>query len=238
MRRRIFLQHLTTYCRSLTPCQRDTCAVAPLLSAIATLAHPCTSSMYIVHVGVRGFIKIILLFIISYPVYAHHVLGRPSYSLNEDSTTPPSMQVETQVGDYYVTYMVFPAFPSPNQPGRVNLYASRIDNGDPFQGDVIFKVRDDGWFSNEEEILGIQPPDDNVYRQGFEFREAGNYIIRAEFESGGEPYQIDFPLQIGEPAALGPIGLAVGVILFVILIVNLLQRKRLTNAKISRAHSS
>jgi len=43
------------------------------------------------------------------PVQAHHVLGRPSYSLSEDSTTPPSMQVETQIGDYYVTYMAFPA---------------------------------------------------------------------------------------------------------------------------------
>jgi hypothetical protein len=188
--------------------------------------------MRIVHVGVRGFIKIILLFIISYPVYAHHILGRPSYSLNEDSTTPPSMQVETQVGDYYVTYMVFPAFPSPNQPGRVNLYASRIDNGDPFQGDVTFKVRDDGWFSNEEEILGIQPPDDNVHRQGFEFHEAGNYIIRAEFESGGEPYQIDFPLQIGEPAALGPIGLIISIVIIILIAVNLFKRKHFLIEKI------
>ena len=232
MRRRKFLQRLTTYGNSLTPCQRDTCAVTPLLPAIATLAHPCTSSMRIVHVGVRGFIKIILLFIISYPVYAHHILGRPSYSLNEDSTTPPSMQVETQVGDYYVTYMVFPAFPSPNQPGRVNLYASRIDNGDPFQGDVTFKVRDDGWFSNEEEILGIQPPDDNVHRQGFEFHEAGNYIIRAEFESGGEPYQIDFPLQIGEPAALGPIGLIISIVIIILIAVNLFKRKHFLIEKI------
>ncbi len=127
---------------------------------------------------------------------AHHVLGRPSYSLNEDSTTPPSMQVETQIGEYYVTYMAFPAFPSPNKPGRVNLYASRIDNGDPFQGKVTFKVRDDAWFSDKEELLGVQDVDDNVFRQGFEFNKAGNYIIRAEFKSGGVPYQIDFPLRI------------------------------------------
>jgi len=66
------------------------------------------------------------------PAYAHHVIGRPAYSLNEDSNTPPSMQVETQMGDYFITYMVFPAFPRPNEPGRINLYAKRIDNDRPF----------------------------------------------------------------------------------------------------------
>jgi hypothetical protein len=179
-----------------------------------------------------------LLLLFSLPLYAHHVLGRPSYSLNEDSTTPPSMQVETQIGNFYVTYMVFPAFPSPNEPGRVNVYASRIDNGEPYTGQITFKVRDNSWFSNREEILGIQSIDDNVYRQGFEFSEAGKYIIRAEFEAGGEPYQIDFPLQIGDPPALGPIGITVSLIMIVIVGVNLLQRKRLTSAKISKAHSS
>lgn len=174
----------------------------------------------------------LLAIMLSIPVQAHHVLGRPSYSLNEDSTTPPSMQVETQIGEYYVTYMVFPAFPSPNQPGRVNLYASRIDNGNPFAGEVAFKVRNDSLFTSDEELLGVQLPDDNVFRQGFEFRESGDYIIRAEFEAGGEPYRIDFPLQIGEPARWGPIGITVAAILLVLVSVNIVQRKRLVSDKI------
>lgn len=179
-----------------------------------------------------GLCLVVLIIVLSVPVQAHHVLGRPSYSLNEDSTTPPSMQVETQIGDYYVTYMVFPAFPSPNQPGRVNLYASRIDNGRPFDGEVAFKVRDDSLFNDDEELLGVQLPDDNVFRQGFEFREAGNFIVRAEFEAGGEPYQIDFPLQIGEPARWGPLGLTVAAIMLLLITVNFVQRNRLITDKI------
>ncbi len=66
---------------------------------------------------------------------AHHVLGRPAYSLNEDSNTPPGTQYEVQIGDYVVTYMAYPAFPRPGTPGRINLYASRIDDGTPFDGD-------------------------------------------------------------------------------------------------------
>lgn len=167
-----------------------------------------------------------LIWVCGLPAYAHHVLGRPAYSLSADSNTPPSMQVETQIGDYFVTYMAFPAFPKPNEQGRVNLYASRIDNGAPFDGKVTFRVRDDSLFPSDEEILGVQPIDDNVYRQGFIFNKEGNYIITAVFESGGEPYSIDFPLRIGEPAAVGPIGITLAVLVSVLLIVNVLQRKR------------
>jgi len=170
-------------------------------------------------------------------VFAHHVLGRPAYSLGEDSNTPPSMQIETQIGEYYVTYMAFPAFPKPNQRGRVNLYASRIDNGNTFNGDVIFKVKDDSWFSSKEEVLGTQKIDNGVFRQGFIFTEAGSYIITAEFESDGEPYIIDFPLQIGESDSIGPLGITVAILIFVIVGVNITQRRRLQRIKAQQHHS-
>ncbi|MDQ6950245.1 MAG: hypothetical protein Q9M26_01110 [Mariprofundales bacterium] len=169
------------------------------------------------------------------PALAHHVMGRPSYKLNEDSNTPPSMQVETQIGNYSVTYMVFPAFPRPNAFGRINLYAVRIDNGKPFQGKVRFLVRDDSWFRSSEEVIGEQPVDDNVFRQGFIFRHAGDYIITASFEADGQPYTIDFPLRIGQPSRIGIIGIVVGFIIVLLLVVNITQRRRLLNAKVREA---
>jgi hypothetical protein len=176
------------------------------------------------------------LLMVCYSAQAHHVLGRPSYSLSSNSNTPPSAQVETQIGDYYVTYMVFPAFPVPNQPGRVNLYVSRIDNGAPFQGRVTFRIIDDGWFNSQQKLLGVQEVDDNVFRQGFEFSENGDYIIRAEFEPDGELYKIDFPLQIGEKDLFGPLGTGIAVILIVLFGVNITQRKKLVTARIKSAH--
>ncbi len=181
------------------------------------------------------FILLIILAMWTISGQAHHVLGRPAYSLSEDSNTPPSMQVETQIGDYFVTYMAFPAFPRAQEPGRVNLYASRIDDGTPFLGEVVFKVRDNSWFSSNEEVLGRQPPDDNVFRQGFVFQQDGDYIITAEFEAGGEPYVIDFPLRIGDPLPLGPIVIAVGVILAVLIGVSVVQRKKMQRLKV-RTH--
>ncbi len=157
-----------------------------------------------------------LALLLSVPSYGHHVLGRPAYSLNEDSNTPPSMAVETQIGDYFATYMVFPAFPKPRQPGRVNLYATHIQDGQAYDGEVSFYVRDDSWFASAEEYLGTQLIDDGVYRQGFVFSEPGAYIIRAHFDAGGEPYDIDFPLQIGAASPVGTIGVVVGVLSFIL----------------------
>ena len=172
---------------------------------------------------------------------AHHVLGRPAYSLSEDSNTPPSLQAELQIGDFFVTYMVYPAFPRPGTPGRINLYVSRIDDGTPFEGKVTFKVRDEPWLSwlgggGDEEVLGLQPPDDNVFRQGYLFAENGDYVVTAAFEAGGEPYVIDFPLRIGERPPVGPLGIAVAISLIVLVAVSVIQRRRSMSGKIRGAH--
>lgn len=168
---------------------------------------------------------------------AHHVLGRPAYSLNEDSNTPSSIQAEIQIGDYLVTYMIFPAFPRPNAPGRISLYVKRLDNGDTFDGKVAFKIRDDvmaPWFQNaREEPIGVQRLDDNkVYRQSFQFSQAGDYIVSARFDAGGEPYIIDFPLRVGDVPAASPLVIAGGVILVVLVVVSITQRRRAMTGKV------
>lgn len=165
---------------------------------------------------------------------AHHVLGRPAYSLNEDSNTPPSMEIETQIGDYIVNYMVYPAFPKAGERGRINLYASNIDSGTAFSGEVQFKVRNDSWFKSEVEIIGTQKPDDFVFRQGFEFSEDGDYIITAEFEANGEPYIIDFPLRVGAPDGIGPLGITVAAIFIVLFGVSILQRRKKVGSRVRR----
>ncbi len=176
---------------------------------------------------------LLLALLLSANAFAHHVLGRPAYSLNEDSNTPPSMQVETQIGKYFVTYMIFPAFPKPGEKGRINIYASRIDSGDTLASPITFLVRNDGWFVDKtEEVLGTQDVYDGVYRQGFVFKQNGSYIITAKFEADGEPYSIDFPLQIGESTSMLPVGIALGSIVLVLVAVNIIQRKRLMREKI------
>ncbi len=173
---------------------------------------------------------------------AHHVLGRPAYSLNEDSNTPSALQGDVHMGKYSITYMVFPAFPKPGAAGRINLYITGGDANTPFKGKVSFKVRVDTWLSwlglgGETKKLGVQPPDENVYRQNFTFGQAGDYIITAEFEDGQEPYRLDFPLRIGEPGPIGPIGVIVGLLAAVLITVSLIQRRRSMTGRIQSKHA-
>lgn len=179
---------------------------------------------------------IFLMSMMTVSAFAHHVLGRPAYSLSSDSNTPPSMQVETQIGNFFVTYMVFPAFPQPGQQGRLNLYATHRETGKPYEGQVTFMIRDDKWFNGHKETLGTQNIDGGVYRQGFLVSNAGEYIVRAEFVSGGEPYTIDFPLKIGQVSGIGPVAIALIVIVSILVVVSVVQRKRLLRGKIQSAH--
>ncbi len=179
---------------------------------------------------------ILVITLISTQVFAHHVLGRPSYSLNEDSNTPPSMQSEVIVGDYNISYMAFPAFPKPNEPGRINFYASHIDTGKSYAGKVTFKIRKDSWFPTNTQTLGIQTEDDHVYRQNFTFKEGGNYIISAEFQDNNTPYKIDFPLRVGAPISTVPLGILIGISILILLIANTLQQKKLLRLKIKQHH--
>ncbi|MEH6823928.1 MAG: hypothetical protein V7629_08485 [Motiliproteus sp.] len=172
------------------------------------------------------------------PSSAHHVLGRPAYSLSEDSNTPPSAVVETQIGDYDIIYMVFPAFPQPNESGRVNLYASRIDNGEPFDGEVTFTASNDSWFNAHQTVLGTQAIDDGVYRQGFVFDATGDYTISATFIAQDHDYAIDFPLRIGEPSPIGPLGAFVVLLGGALVCLSLWRRKRLIRDKVIIANRS
>ncbi len=182
---------------------------------------------------------------LGYGAAAHHVLGRPGYSLNEDSNTPPSMQAEVLVGDYMLTYMAFPAFPRPGAPGRINLYAVRVDTGAPFAGKVTFKVRHDPWYAGpwyawlglagDQERLGVQSSDDKVFRQRFVIPDRGDYIITAEFEADGESYVVDFPLRVGESSAASLIGLLAIALLIALVTASVLYRRRSMTAKVRAA---
>ena len=169
--------------------------------------------------------------------FAHHVLGRPSYNLNEDSNTPPTAQIEVLMGDYDISYTVFPAFPKPQQAGRINFHAAHIDTNKSYTGKVTFKVKDDNWFSSRSEILGIQNHDDFIFHQEFVFKDEGYYIITAEFHEGETPYTIDFPLRVGSPISLGTIGTYLALALFILLLSTTLNQNRLQRIRTKRHHS-
>jgi len=174
------------------------------------------------------------------PTSAHHILGRPSYSLNEDSNTPPSMQVEVQLGDLLVTTMVYPAFPRLGVPGRFNLYAKHT-NGRLYKGEVEFSVRKITWLSwfgmgEESREIGRQLPDDNVFRQAFRLDREGDFLVTATLDIDGEPHMIDFPLRVGEAPMIGALEIIIALVVLTIAAVTLVQRRRAMVGKVREMH--
>ncbi|HJM61971.1 MAG: hypothetical protein QF726_04625 [Alphaproteobacteria bacterium] len=176
------------------------------------------------------------------PTSAHHILGRPSYSLNEDSNTPPSMQVEVQLGDLFVTTMVYPAFPRLGVPSRINLYAKHTD-GQLYTGEVGFSVRKITWLSwfglgEESREIGRQLPDDNVFRQAFRLDREGDFLITVTLNVNGEPHMIDFPLRVGEAPMIGVLDIIIALVVLTIVAVTLVQRRRTMVGKVRETHGS
>jgi hypothetical protein len=168
---------------------------------------------------------------------AHHILGRPAYNLNEDSNTPPNMQAELVIGEFRLSYMIYPAFPKPGDTGRVSLYIVGAENGTPYDGKVTFRVREMPllpWLgrAGHASRLGVQSPDDNVYRQIFTIPKAGDYLISATFQAGGEPYVVEFPLRVGPPPLAGPLALGAGGFLAALILIAVLRRRKSMTAKI------
>ena len=138
--------------------------------------------------------------VIPLPAAAHHILGRPAYGYSGDASSPPSISLEVQIGKYTANMMAFPLELKPHDPVRIKMYATRLDNGQAFDGQVTFSVRDDGWLPAKEETVGVQTLNgDGVYAQGMEFSKDGDYVITASFEADGEPYVVDFPVVVGRP---------------------------------------
>jgi hypothetical protein len=191
-------------------------------------------------ISLFGTVVILLMGVLLETAVAHHILGRPAYNLNEDSNTPSSVQADAMIGDYMVTYMIYPAYPKPGEAGRINLYIKNVRGGAPYQEKVTFSARPDAWYnglidSSDVRILGEQPIDDHVYRQTFKIVEPGPYLFSAEIKINGEAHVLDFPLMIGAPPGISLTGIVVGLTLVILIGIGTAQRRRTRTGQIRGA---
>ncbi len=175
------------------------------------------------------------------PASAHHVLGRPSYGLDADTTETSSIEMDAEIGDYNATFMLYPSLPEPGDHGRINLFLAHVPGSPDPDGPITFFLRRDSWMAyfgllGAKREIGQQRPDDRVYRQAMTIPDEGRYVILASFTSGGKPYEFRFPVQIGEPAVAGPAEIGAVVLVLALLLTSVAMRRRVLTGKLRGNH--
>lgn len=175
------------------------------------------------------------------PALAHHILGRPSYGLDADTTETSSIETDSEIGDYNATFMLYPSLPEPGDHGRINLFLAHLPGSPGPDGPIRFSIRHDSWLAyfgllGTMREIGQQVPDDRVYRQAMTIPDDGRYLILASFTAGGKPYEFRFPVQIGEPPVVGPAELVAIVVVLALLVSSVAMRRRVMTGKLRGNH--
>jgi hypothetical protein len=134
---------------------------------------------------------------------AHHILGIPHYAYDESYPQAPVITYAVEAGPYLVKVTGYPGKPAPNELSQVHAYIVRSDDSAAiYSGAIAARLERDG-------LLGpsvVWGPtamrfESNLHKLAPQFGDEGRYRLRLEMELEGQPYEIDFPMVVGEPAS-------------------------------------
>ncbi len=165
---------------------------------------------------------------------AHHIMGIPHYAYDESYPQAPVITYAVEAGPYLVKVTGYPGRPAPGELAEVHAYIARADDARVFSGPIEARVERDGMLGPEV-VWGPAATrfEENLHKVSPTFGEAGHYRIRLELDLEGEPYEIDFPIVVGDPKSPGAtLALWVGGVLLTVVLV------RAARIKLERRHGS
>jgi hypothetical protein len=132
---------------------------------------------------------------------AHHIMGVPHYAYDESYPQAPVITYAVEAGPYVIKLTGYPGRPAPGELSEVRAYISRSEGGEVFEGPISARIERDGLLGPEV-IWGPTETrfEENLHKLSPRYGEAGNYRVRLEMMLEGQPYEIDFPLVVGDPA--------------------------------------
>lgn len=162
---------------------------------------------------------------------AHHILGIPHYSYDEQYPQAPVLTYLVDAGPLEVRMTGYPGKPKPGERCTLNVYIQRKDDGSLFEGKVTGSVLR-RTIGTDRVVYGpvVADLEDAVYKFYPHFEVEANYLFRIEFEIENAPWIIDLPMVAGEPgspwAVLGGALGAVALFLIVIRAIRIKVRRR------------
>lgn len=136
-------------------------------------------------------------------VFSHHILGIPHYAYDEDYPQAPVLTYLVNAGPHEVRMTGYPGKPVPGELCSLHVYINRIDNGEPFAGQVTLTAMKDNLIGEDTVVYGpvAAEIDQSVFKFYPRFETEANFVVRIEFEAEGEPWTIDLPMVAGEPGS-------------------------------------
>ncbi len=161
---------------------------------------------------------------------AHYVLGQPEYILDAGAKNPSGMRLLLEIDGHTIDYRVYPAVPKPFEPINISLSLLNKNTQLVYPGNVTFLLSQKNFLNVTERILASVSQDNNLFNLEFIAPDDGHYFLAAEFTTT-EPHTIDFPLQVGNPSAIGAVAIAAFILIGVLLCVHFLQKKYAQDSK-------
>lgn len=134
---------------------------------------------------------------------AHHILGIPHYAYDESYPQAPVITYSIEAGPYLIKVTGYPGKPAPNELSQVHAYIVRRDDASAiYSGAIEARLERDGLLGSTV-VWGPTGTrfESNLHKLSPQFGDEGRYRLRLEMQLEGQPYEIDFPLVVGEPAS-------------------------------------
>lgn len=153
---------------------------------------------------------------------AHHILGIPHYAYDEEYPQAPVITYAVEAGPYLITVTGYPGKPAPGELAQVHAYVVRADDPSDVRSEPVdVRIERDGLFGPSV-VWGPEVTrfEENLHKCSPVFPSEGNYRIRFEMDLEGQPYQIDFPIVVGDPTHPGvTLGIWLGAVLALVVTV-------------------
>ena len=159
---------------------------------------------------------------VSSPAFAHHILGIPHYSYDENYPQTPVLTYHAELGPLEMKLTGYPGNPKPGEACSLHVYLRRLDGGAPFDAPVTLSIMRDRFLGDDPVVYGpiTAQLEESLYKFYPRFEEEANYIVRVEYEVEGVPWIIDLPMVVGEPgspwAVVGSVAAALAAFLVVV----------------------
>ena len=152
---------------------------------------------------------------------AHHILGLPHYSYQENYPQVPTLEYPAVSGPYDILMTSYPGKPTPGEAANVAFYVKNRDTGEPYDRPLTVRVLRTYTFGSNSELVPATKvrPFDKTHKLTVTFPDDGEFVVELSLQVEGQLEVIPFLLVAGEPTSAMSVLIAVGVGLVVFFVV-------------------